>query len=55
MFRLIPILILIIDIIVILDIVKSNKDQEKKILWVIAVLFLPVLGPIGWYIMGKNK
>ena len=55
MARLIPILILIIDIIVILDIVKSNKDQEKKILWVIAVLFLPVLGPILWYIIGKDK
>lgn len=55
MFRLIPILILIIDIIVILDIIKSNKDQEKKILWVIAVIFLPVLGPVLWYIMGKNN
>ena len=54
MFRLLPILILIIDIIVILDIIKSNKDSEKKILWIIAVIFLPVLGPILYYVIGKK-
>jgi hypothetical protein len=53
--RLISLLILIIDIIVIIDIVRSNKDSEKKILWVIAVVFLPVLGPILWYAVGKNR
>jgi hypothetical protein len=55
MARLISFLILIIDIVVILDIVKSNKDTEKKILWIIAVVFLPVLGPILWYVLGKGK
>lgn len=53
--RLISFLILVIDIIVIIDIVKSSKDTEKKILWIIAVVFLPVLGPILWYVIGKNK
>ena len=53
--RLISFLILVIDIIVISDIVKSNKDTEKKILWIIAVVFLPVLGPILWYFVGKNR
>jgi len=55
MTRLLPIIILIIDIIVIVDIVKSNKDTEKKLLWIIAVIFLPVLGPILYYVLGKNK
>lgn len=53
--RLISFLILVIDIIVIIDVVKSNKDTEKKILWIIAVVFLPVLGPILWYVVGKGK
>ncbi|HEY0652450.1 MAG TPA: PLD nuclease N-terminal domain-containing protein [Chryseosolibacter sp.] len=52
--RLISFLILVIDIIVIIDIVKSNKDTEKKILWIIAVVFLPVLGPILYYFIGKK-
>jgi hypothetical protein len=55
MLRLIPIFILILDIIVLFDIIRSYKDEEKKILWVIAVLFLPVLGPILWYFFGKNR
>lgn len=53
--RLISFVILIIDILVIIDIVKSNKDTEKKILWIIAVVFLPILGPILWYVIGKKN
>ena len=52
--RLLSFLILIIDIVVIIDILKSNKDNEKKILWIIAVVFLPVLGPILYYFLGKK-
>ncbi|MDH4089586.1 MAG: PLD nuclease N-terminal domain-containing protein [Cyclobacteriaceae bacterium] len=47
-------IILIIDIVVLLDIIRSNKDFEKKILWTIAVILLPVLGPILYYVMGKK-
>ncbi|HYC84061.1 MAG TPA: PLD nuclease N-terminal domain-containing protein [Chryseosolibacter sp.] len=54
MYRLISILILVIDIVVIFDILRSNKDSEKKVLWIIAVVLLPVLGPILWYVTGKK-
>mgnify|MGYP003447502995 FL=1 len=53
--RLISIIILIIDVVVILDIVRSNKDTEKKVLWIIAVIFLPILGPILYYFIGKKQ
>jgi phosphotransferase system glucose/maltose/N-acetylglucosamine-specific IIC component len=52
--RLISLLILVIDVIVIIDILKSNKDNERKILWIIAVVFLPILGPILYYFIGKK-
>ncbi len=51
---LISIIILIIDVVVIFDIVRSNKDTEKKVLWIIAVIFLPILGPILYYFIGKK-
>jgi len=54
MIRFLYLLILVLDVIVILDILRSSKDSEKKILWVIAVIFLPVLGPILYYIIGKK-
>jgi len=52
--RLIGLLILVIDILVIIDIIKSNKDNEKKILWVVIVVFLPVFGPILYYAIGRK-
>lgn len=52
--RLISLLILILDVVVVLDILRSNKDSEKKILWIIAVVFLPVLGPILYYVIGRK-
>lgn len=53
--KLFYLIILIIDIAVIVDIVKSSKDTEKKVLWIIAVVFLPVLGPILYYVIGRNR
>jgi hypothetical protein len=53
--KLISFVILIIDIIVIADVVKSNKTTQKKILWIIAVIFLPVLGPLLYYFTGRHR
>lgn len=55
MVRLLGILVLILDVIVIYDIIKSNKDVEKKILWIIAILFLPLFGPLLYYVVGKGN
>jgi phosphotransferase system glucose/maltose/N-acetylglucosamine-specific IIC component len=55
MARLIGLFILIIDVIVVIDILKGNKDSEKKMLWIIAVVFLPVLGPVLYYFIGKKE
>jgi hypothetical protein len=52
--RLLYFLILVIDVLVIIDILRSNKDTERKILWIIAVVFLPILGPILYYFIGKR-
>ncbi len=52
--RLISLAVLVLDVIVILDILKSNKDMEKKILWIIAVVFLPLIGPVLYYLIGKK-
>ncbi|MGX5219699.1 MULTISPECIES: PLDc N-terminal domain-containing protein [Pseudomonas] len=47
-------IILALDIWAIINIVKSNTDTGKKILWVILVLLLPVVGLIIWAIMGPR-
>ena len=52
--RLISLVIVVIDVLVIIDILKSNKDSEKKILWMITVIFLPIIGPALYYFIGRN-
>lgn len=46
--------VIVIDVIVVLDILRGNKDNEKKLLWILAVIFLPILGPILYYVIGKK-
>ena len=53
--RLLYLVIVIIDVIVVMDILRGNKDGEKEVLWIIAVIFLPILGPILYYLIGRNK
>jgi len=55
MIRLLGILVLILDVIVVLDIIRSAKDNEKKVLWIVVVFFLPLLGPLLYYVVGKDK
>ena len=52
--RLIYIIIVVIDVMVVIDILRGNKDFEKKLLWIVAVIFLPVLGPVLYYVIGKK-
>jgi hypothetical protein len=52
--RLISLAVIVLDVIVILDILRSNKDMEKRVLWIIAVIFLPILGPILYLVIGRK-
>ena len=52
---LLSLVILVLDIIAIVDIVKSSVDTGKKVLWVLLVLVLPVIGMILYFVIGKKK
>ncbi len=52
--RLIYLIVIVIDVLVIIDILKSSKDMEKKVLWIVAVIFLPILGPVLYYFIGRK-
>jgi len=47
-------LILIADIFAIIQIVQSRKSSEKKALWIVLIVFLPFLGLILWYFLGRK-
>ncbi|RAV98269.1 PLDc N-terminal domain-containing protein [Pseudochryseolinea flava] len=52
--RIIGLLVLVVMIVTIVDIVNSNRDSEKKILWVLAVVFFPILGALAWLLVSRN-
>lgn len=51
---LIGLVILALDIWAIINIVKSGADTGKKVLWVLLILFLPVIGLIIWALLGPR-
>ena len=48
------IIILVLDIIAIIDVLKSSMDTGKKILWIVLIVLLPVIGLILYYLMGRK-
>lgn len=51
---LVGLVILALDIWAILNIVKSGAESGMKILWVLLIVFLPVLGLIIWALAGPR-
>jgi len=47
--------IFVLDIIAIVDTLKSSLATGKKALWIILVLILPVVGMILYFLLGKKK
>jgi hypothetical protein len=52
---LIGIVVLVLDIIALVDVIKSSVDTGKKVLWVILILVLPIIGMVLYFLVGKKK
>lgn len=47
-------LVLIADIYAVVKIAQTGAPGLHKLLWILLVVFLPVLGLIAWYLMGPG-
>ncbi len=45
----------ILPIIALIDILKNNFSENNKIVWVLVVLFFPLIGAILYYIIGTKQ
>jgi len=52
---LLGLLILIADVWAIVSIFQSGASNEKKALWIVLVVLLPVLGLILWFLLGPRS
>ena len=48
------VLVLAADIWAIINIFQSSVSNEKKLIWIIVVVLLPVLGLILWFFLGPR-
>jgi len=48
-------LILVADVWAVLNIAQSSASNEKKALWIVLVVLLPVLGLILWVFLGPRS
>lgn len=53
-FTLVGLVVLILDVLAILDVWKSNRDSGSKLIWTLVIFFLPVLGLLLYYLMGRR-
>ena len=52
---LLGLLILIGDVWAVINIFQSSASNEKKLLWILVVLLLPLLGLVLWFFLGPRR
>ena len=55
MLRLIGILVVVAYVLFTIEILNSNKDNEKKALWIAVGFFIPLIGLVLYYFIGRRK
>ena len=54
-FGLVGLLIFVADIWAILNIAQSSSENLKKAIWIVIIVFLPVLGLVLWFLFGPRS
>ncbi|HMF08416.1 MAG TPA: PLDc N-terminal domain-containing protein [Thermoanaerobaculia bacterium] len=49
------ILITVLDIIAVVSLLKSGADTGTKILWLLLIIFLPLVGMILYFLLGPGR
>jgi hypothetical protein len=47
--------VLVLDVYCIVKIVESTAKTSTKVLWILLVIFFPLLGAILWLLLGRSS
>ena len=50
----IGLLIFVLDIFAVIKIIQSSASGMEKLLWILGVIFFPIIGLIVWYFAGPG-
>lgn len=48
------VIILILDILAIISVIGSAESSLSKLVWILVILFLPVIGLLLWWVIGPR-
>jgi hypothetical protein len=48
-------IVLILDIIAIVKLLGGSADATHKLIWVLVILFLPLIGMILYFLIGESR
>ncbi|MBL7833535.1 MAG: PLDc_N domain-containing protein [Cyclobacteriaceae bacterium] len=54
MIRILYFLVLILDILAVVDVWQRETNLEKRLLWTVIIILLPILGPLAWYLVSRK-
>jgi hypothetical protein len=46
--------VLVLDVLAILDVFSGGRDTEKKALWIVLIVLLPIAGPLLYYLLARR-
>jgi hypothetical protein len=55
MYGILGLLVLLLDIVAIIDVLKSTKDSGKQVLWIFLIVIFPVIGMVLYFLIGKKQ
>lgn len=47
-------LVVILDIVAIVSVVNGHSSSERKVLWTVVILLLPVIGMVLYFLLGRS-
>ena len=53
-FGILGLIILVLDVLAILQVWQSSRDTGSKVVWTLVIFFLPLVGLILYYLLGRK-
>jgi hypothetical protein len=51
---LLAVLVIILDIVAIVSVVNGHSSNERKVLWTVVILLLPLIGMVLYFLFGRS-
>ena len=55
LYSIVSLLIFILDIYAIVKVIGSSQTTGMKVLWILLILFFPVIGVLAYFLLGDKK